>query len=111
MGYKNLKDAAAGRLFVAEWATHLGFSDQTIAERLRVSRETVFRWRKEPHRMNAPKLGLLARTMGIEPQDFWSDPKRPSWDYLLRNLPGSQRRAILKLFADVASTSGAIARL
>ena len=90
MGLKNLVEVEAERngkrLYVTHWFERLGFADRAVALRIGVSRETVFRWRTEPHRLNAPKLSLLASVLGIEPQDFWFHPDEPSIDYRMRSL-------------------------
>lgn len=53
-----------------------------------VSRTTVWRWVKEPHRLNPGKIAALAHALGLdEPDDLWRDPKRPSIDALLRDAP------------------------
>lgn len=108
MGRKIVSDSNAEQsghpLYVDEWFERLGFADQQVADRLGVSRVTVFRWRQHPHRLNPPKLSLLASVLGIRPEDFWFSPEKPSLDYRLRRL-NSLRRAellptLLKLLND-----------
>src|SRR4029453_1581499 len=108
MGSKNLVEVEAERngkaLSITDWFKRLGFEDEAVARRIGVSRVTVFRWRQYPHRMNAPKLSLLASVLGIEPEDFWFHPDEPSLDYRLRSLNGVRRAevlsALLKLLND-----------
>jgi hypothetical protein len=99
MGFKNLVEVEAERngkrLYVTDWFERLGFADRAVALRIGVSRETVFRWRTEPHRLNAPKLSLLASVLGIEPQDFWFHPDDPSIEYRMRSLNSVRRAEVL----------------
>jgi transcriptional regulator with XRE-family HTH domain len=99
MGFKNLVEVETERngkrLYVTDWFERLGFADQVVARRIGVSRETVFRWRREPHRLNAPKLSLLASVLGVEPQDFWFHPDEPSIDYRMRALSSTRKAEVL----------------
>lgn len=74
-------------LYIKEWMDDRDLSDEKVAARLEVARETVWRWRTEQHRLNPTKLSALATAIGIQPQDFWRPPSRPSVDELLRDEP------------------------
>lgn len=84
------------RLFVNEWCDASGDSDERIAGRVQyddhdgVSRETVWRWRKEPWRLDVKKLNALANALGIKAEDFYHHPARPSVDALLRDQPDDE---------------------
>lgn len=102
------------RLHIQEWIDKSGLSDETIAGRIQlverdgsvregVSRETVFRWRKEPWRLDVSKLSALAKALSIEPDDFYHHPDRPSVDALLKDVSKDEhnriRNAVLSLIS------------
>ena len=65
-------------------------SDEKLAGRLEVARETVTRWRGQQHRLNPDKIAALASALDLEPQQLWQPPPpegRPSLDALVRNAP------------------------
>lgn len=78
-------------LFITEWLRHCGVSDQDAAEKLGVSRETVWRWANEQNRLNPQKILRLADLCGIEPGDFWHVPGVRSVDSILRGAPDDIR--------------------
>jgi len=72
-------------LYLAEWREHLNLSPQKVADRLGVSRETVWRWENEQHRLNPEKIAALADAYDIEPEQFWRLPTRPSIDAMVKD--------------------------
>jgi transcriptional regulator with XRE-family HTH domain len=64
-----------------------GLSDERLAGRLDVERETVNRWRNYPQRLSLPRIEELAEALDLEPADLWRHPDRPSADALLRDAP------------------------
>lgn len=78
-------------LYVKEWMDHRGLSDERVANRLGVARETIFRWRTEQHRLNPEKLAQLAAALDMEPQEFYRPPGQVSLDALLVGAPDDLR--------------------
>jgi len=72
-------------LYIAEWMEEKGLSDERLSVRLRVDRSTIFRWRKEQWRLDPPKMTALADALGINVQDLFRHPRRPSIDAILEN--------------------------
>lgn len=70
-------------LYVKEWMDHRGLSDEQVANRLGKARETIWRWRKEQHRLNPEKLGALAEALDMDARDFYRPPSQPSLDALV----------------------------
>ncbi len=68
---------------ITAWFKHLKLRDAEIAAKLGVNRETVWRWRKEPWRLDPIKLQRLAAAMGKKPQELWYPPGRESIDAML----------------------------
>jgi len=58
----------------------LNVSDEELAKRMRVRRETVWRWQDAPNRLNPQKIAQIAEKLGIEPVDLWRHPDRISLD-------------------------------
>ena len=74
-------------LYIKEWMDHREMSDERVASRLGVARETVWKWRTQPTRLNPGKLQALAAVLGIEPPDFYRPPSRPSLDAMVAEAP------------------------
>ena len=74
-------------LYMAEWREASKLSVPQLANRLEVSRETVWRWENEQHRLNPGKIAAYADALGIEPEQLFGPPGRPSADALLKNVP------------------------
>ena len=75
------------RLYVTEWLEHRGLSDERAAGRLGVARETVWKWRTQPHRLTTDKMAALASILDIEPAELYRPPNSPSLDALVSNEP------------------------
>lgn len=67
-----------------------GLSDERLAGRLGVARETVTRWRRQQHRLNPDKIAAIANALDCEPEDLWRPPTRPSLDAMVKALPDQQ---------------------
>lgn len=50
-----------------------GYTQETAAEELEVSRETMFRWEKEPQQMPIIKLAKLAKLYDCSVNDFFAE--------------------------------------
>lgn len=72
-------------LYVTEWFENRGLNDEKVGARVGVDRATIFRWRKEQHRLNPDKIAALAKALDIEPQELWRPPARPSLDALVKD--------------------------
>jgi transcriptional regulator with XRE-family HTH domain len=79
-----------GYLYIAEWMAHRGLSDEQVAGRLDVARETVTRWRGQQHRLNPQKIAALATALNLEPEELWRAPPpigHQSLDAIVKNSP------------------------
>lgn len=74
-------------LYIKEWFDHRGLSDEKVANRLGVARETVFRWRTEQHRLNPEKIAQIASAVDCEPMELYRPPDRPSLDAIIADAP------------------------
>lgn len=82
-----IRRGARGHLYIEEWFQERGLNDEKIGNRIGVDRATVFRWRKEQHRLNPQKIAALAEALDLEPADLWRPPARRSLDALVKDAP------------------------
>ena len=82
-----IRRGARPHLYITEWFEHRGLNDEKVGNRLGVARETVFRWRKEQHRLNPEKIAGLASALDCEPSELWRPPGQPSLDGLVKGAP------------------------
>lgn len=78
--------APAGRpriIFLGEWMDSVGLTDEALAEKLGVSRNTVWRWRSGERRLYLETLELIAEMMGMKAADLYRRPGRRSVDAIL----------------------------
>lgn len=72
-------------LYIDEWMEELLLNDEKVGEIMGKSRTTVWRWRTEQHRLNPEKIAAMAVAMGLEPEDLWRPPGRPSIDAIVKD--------------------------
>jgi len=87
----------ARRLFLKEWREYVGLSPEQVAGRLGIERESVYRWEREPRRVNPDKQAAYAEALGIEPGDLWRVPSQPSLDSLMKG----QAQDVQDMAADI----------
>jgi len=73
-------------LYITQWREGKGLSVEKVADRVGVSRESVWRWENQQHRLNPGKIKALADAIGCNPEDFWRLPARPSLDAMVKDL-------------------------
>ena len=78
-------------LYIKEWMDAREVSDEKMAGRIGVARETVFRWRTEQKRLTPEKIAMLAEAMDLQPSALWSPPSSPSVDALLQGASADVR--------------------
>lgn len=81
----------AAHLYIKEWLDHLDLSDEKVANRLGVARETVYRWRTGDRRLNPEKIAALAAALNLEPLDLYRRPSEESLDALVKDAPPELR--------------------
>lgn len=70
-----IRKSARGHLYIEEHIAAKDLSIQTIANRIGVVRQTVFRWIEEQHRLDPGKIAQLAEALGLEhPEELWHPP-------------------------------------
>lgn len=72
-----IRKGARIHLFIKEHMEAKGISDETMAGRLGVARETIWRRYSEQHRLNPLKIAEFAHAMGLEPEDLYRPPLPP----------------------------------
>lgn len=79
------------RLFIAEWRTNRGLSQEALGGRLGTSDVTVSRWETGKRRPDLNALAAIAEALDIEISDLHRHPDQPSADALLRGQPEDVR--------------------
>jgi transcriptional regulator with XRE-family HTH domain len=83
-----IRKGARAHLYITEWMDHFGVSDDQMAGRLETTRQTIWRWKKEPWRLDPGKIAALAEALDIDPRDFYRLPhSRESLDQITETLP------------------------
>jgi transcriptional regulator with XRE-family HTH domain len=88
---------AKPHLYIDEWMAAKDLNNTQVANRIGVARETVFRWRREQHRLTPDKLAQLASALNIEPSQLWQLPPpkgRADLNAIAKDLDDDQREAI-----------------
>jgi len=96
-----------GPVFLNEWMVALNVSDDDLAKRMRVRRETVWRWQDAPNRLNPQKIAQIAEALMIEPIDLWRHPDRISLDKAARHIKDSKSLERLARYIGDLPPSGA----
>ena len=75
------------KLFIAEWREIRGLTQAQVASRLGTTDMTVSRWERGAVLLNTDVMAALADALGIEPEDLYHHPAKPSPNALLRGQP------------------------
>lgn len=82
---------AKRRLFLKEHREARGVSAQTMADKLGIERESVYRLEREPWRVNSEKQAQFADALGLEPEELWRPPGTTSLDAIIKSAPADVR--------------------
>lgn len=82
-----IRQGARQHLYIEEWMDHRDLTDEKLANRLGVARETVTRWRGQQHRLNPGKIAALAAALDCEPEQLWRPPGHLSLDAIVKDAP------------------------
>ena len=86
--------------YIKEWITHLGLTDQEVANRMELSsRTSVWKLYTEQHRLTPAKVAQIADALGRHPSELLYPPEVPSLDAMAEGATMEQRAAIV---ADIA---------
>lgn len=109
-----IRGKSAGRrpkhLYIEEWMNYRDLSDERMAGRLNVARETVTRWRNEQGRLDPYKIAGIAKALDIEAKELWDPPgpkptpQRPSIDAMLTEASDGEVRRLAEMAAILLKT-------
>jgi transcriptional regulator with XRE-family HTH domain len=74
-------------VYLAEWRTDKGLTQQQLGDRLGKSDVTVSRWETGERRPDDDTRVAIAEALGIDPLDLFRRPEEQSADALLRDQP------------------------
>lgn len=72
------------RIFLAEWREDRGLTQEQLANRLETTAMTISRWERQIVLLTTDAMDAVAEALGIEPEDLYHHPDRPSPNQLLR---------------------------
>jgi len=87
------------QVFLAEWREEVGLTQEQLAQRVGKTAMTVSRWERGETQMNKGTMDAVADAIkgGMEGEDLYYHPKRPSPNMLLRNQPEEIVDAAIKM--------------
>jgi transcriptional regulator with XRE-family HTH domain len=85
------RKAQRRRLFLKEHREAKGVSAATMAAKLGIERESVYRLERELWRVNSDKQADWAHALGIEPEALWRPPGAISLDAMVAAAPDELR--------------------
>jgi transcriptional regulator with XRE-family HTH domain len=91
MATTRIRKGTRGHLYIKERMDALDMDDKTLAGRLGVARETVWRWRTEQHRLNPGKIAAIASALNCEPWELFRLPEEPPEKSLDALVKGADR--------------------
>ncbi len=100
-----LRPLERGYLYIAERQSAAGLSDAQLAQRVGVTRQTIFRWKKEHWRVTSDNIEKLASVFGCEPRDLFRPPAFESVDAIIENLSDDLRARVVEIAKVLARKS------
>jgi transcriptional regulator with XRE-family HTH domain len=85
------------RLYLGEWRTRRGLTQQQLADRLGTTDVTVSRWETGARQPDLNAQAAIAEALDIDPFDLRRHPDQPSADALLRDQPEEVREQAIRL--------------
>lgn len=75
------------RLYIDEWFEFRKLNDEKVGQRLELDRTTIWKWRKNPSRLDPGKMEALAAALECEVVDLYRPPATVSLDAIVRDYP------------------------
>jgi transcriptional regulator with XRE-family HTH domain len=87
------------RIYLREWREHRGLTQEQLANRLGTTNITVSRWELRTSLLNTNVMDAVAEALGhgMEAEDLYHHPDRPTANMLLRDQPADIQEQALKL--------------
>ena len=85
------------RLYLAQWRTQRGLTQQQLANRLGTTDVTVSRWETGARKPDLDAQAAIAEALDIHPIDLCRHPDQPSADALLRDQSQEVRDQAIRL--------------
>jgi transcriptional regulator with XRE-family HTH domain len=90
------KNRSRMRVFLKEWREHLDLTQEQVADRIGTTKGTVSRMEVNSREPNLGYLAAFAEAIDRETGDLFRDPKRPTRDELLRDVPPGATPELLR---------------
>lgn len=93
-----LKPELPKYIFLAEWIGTRGLSAEQLADEIGVTRQTVYKWIDEQHRIDLPKLSQIAKALNTSvPKLFRLPSTRDSIDEFMAHFSDDDHTAIMDI--------------
>lgn len=86
-----IRKGARLHYYIKEHMEHRGVSDDILAGRLGIGRETVWKRYKDQRRLDPEKIGQIADALGMHTSELLFPPGVPSLDAIAKDLSTEQR--------------------
>ena len=87
------------KLYLREWREHRRLTQEQLANRLGTTNITVSRWELKNSLLNTDVMDAIAEALGhgMEAEDLYHHPDRPTPNMLLRDQPPEIQEQAIKL--------------
>jgi len=73
-----------------------------FADAVGVDRTSAYRWMRQQRRITTEKMGRIATALGIQPEDLFRAPGRPSIDAIVKDVPSAEVEAFAEFARKIA---------
>jgi transcriptional regulator with XRE-family HTH domain len=95
MATPHIRKGARLHYYIKEWMVYLDVSDEELANRMGVSRTTVWKRYTEQHRLTPQKVAQIADALDRHPKELQLRPEEPSLDAIAEGSTPEQRAAMV----------------
>lgn len=106
MATTRIRQSARPHLYLDEWFEYRDLNDEKVAGRIGVTRQTVWKWRTQQHRLDPIKIAQLASALDCRPFQLWAPPERQSLDALVEGVPDDLRNTAADIVRRLVSKAG-----
>ena len=94
------------RTYLRAWRDHFDLTQEQVADRIGTTKATVSRMEIDTREPNLGYLAAFAEALGIETQDVFRDPARPTQNELLSRGISSEQIEQAIVFIEMARKAG-----
>lgn len=92
------------KLYISEWISYRGLNQEQVADRMDCAPGTMSKLVKGHMKATVEWLARIADALDIEVQDLFHDPRKPTQQDLLRDVPAAEQERIIKAIRALTGT-------